>query len=156
MTKHATLQQIFESARDNAARIFSLRHEMLPMWHILTGNGEHVLISTPWTDDLEKEVALHVIRDFMAERSARRFVFISECWMVEVHTTNPREAMQTRASEHPDRREALRITAEDRDGKTMSGHFFILRPEHGPPKLSPFHLDDDTIALGGWLVGMLT
>jgi hypothetical protein len=64
--------------------------------------------------------------------------------------------MQTRASEHPDRREGLRITAEDRSGECISGHFYILRPEHGPPVLSPFHEDEEWTPMGGRLMGLLT
>lgn len=59
-----------------------------------------------------------------------------------------------RMSEHPDRREVVAINAEDCDGANMMGWYFILRPEHGKPTLSPLHMSEATES-AGQLMGLL-
>jgi hypothetical protein len=46
------------------------------------------------------------------------------------------------------------LMTQARDGAQMMGWYFILRPEHGPAKLSPLHMSEATEA-AGQLVGML-
>src|SRR4029077_2517080 len=85
-----------------------------------------------------------------------RFVFIVEAWVVrmpEQVATNEAGPPWPRPSEHPDRREVVKIKAEDHDGSALSGMYYILRPEHGPATLSPFHEDHFT-SVAGRLTGV--
>jgi hypothetical protein len=137
-TKNQKLQKLFDIAAANAARMFleSDNHEVLPMWHAVLGNDEHALIATPWSNDEEKQITVNGLRQLFAAEHVKRFAFIVEAWTAQAKSE--REVRDgPRPSEHPDRREVLMIHAEDRDGSQIMGQYYILRPEHGPPKLSP-------------------
>jgi hypothetical protein len=158
MTKSLTMQELFELARDRSAEMFHETGEVLPMWHAVAGNGDNILIATPWCNDDEKDAAMHALRALFASHQVKRYAFMVEAWMVVVDHGNidgVRTEGLPRPSEHPDRREMLRVTVEDRSGEMLSGHYFILRPEHGKPTLSPFHTDDYT-AVTGRMTGLLT
>ena len=140
MTKKAlTLTDLFHVAAKNAARMFETSddHEVLPMWHVVAGNGDNILVATPWSDDDEKDNALDAMRVIFRKHHAKRFAFITEAWIRQAASLE--DASNGRVSEHEDRREVLMVSAEDRDGRALMGWFYILRPEHGPPKLSEFH-----------------
>jgi len=165
-TKSQKLQELFDIAATNAARIFleSDDHEVLPMWHAVQGNGEHVLIATPWSSEKEKLITVDMLRKMFSVKHVKRFAFIVEAWTAQVpperiKTTSAEEAYRDycgpRPSEHPDRREVLMITAEDRSGESIMGVYYILRPEHGPPTLSPLEvMPYDSMA--GRMMGLLT
>jgi hypothetical protein len=145
------LRKLFDIAAENAAKMFleSDDHEVLPMWHAIQGNGEHILIATPWESDDEKEIAIGALRQMFVERHVKRFAFIVEAWVAEVKNLDG-----PRPSKHPDRREVLMISAEDRSGESIMGYYYILRPEHGPPKLSPLEVKDFDQTTGR-MVGLL-
>lgn len=147
MTK---LQELFNIAATNVKGMFDKRHEILPMWHVVMGNDEHVLIATPWSNDDEKDAAVDALRKIFRQRQAKRLVFICEAWTLLARSANE----ISRPSEHPDRREVVSLIAEDRDGSNLAGWYFILRPEHGPPTLSPLHMSDATESAGR-MVGLL-
>lgn len=153
MTPLTELQDFFAVAADLAARMFRKSGEILPMWHAVTGNDEHLVIATPWSNDEEKDITQRGLRRMFQVQCVKRFAFICEAWTAELKTIA--EAKEgPRPSEHPDRREVLMISAEDRWGNALSGFFYILRPEHGDSTLSPLHMNDfDT--LQGRFTGML-
>lgn len=153
MTRALKLQELFDLASTNAARMFlgSPDHEVLPMWHAVTGKNENILIATPWSSDDEKDMTVKALRLMFAEKQVKRFAFVVEAWVASVKTL----ADVTRPSEHPDRREVLMITAEDRDGSSIMGWYYILRPEIGPPKLSPLE-QKPFDATTGRMMGLLT
>ena len=155
MTNALTLEQLFKVACDNAARIFDQGpdHEVLPMWHAVAGNGENVLIATPWSSDEEKDAAVRSLRMLFARDQVKRFAFITEAWIRQARSMD--DALDGRVSEHEDRREVVMISAEDRDGSMLMGWFYILRPEHGPPKLSPLEVKDFDGSTGR-MMGLLT
>jgi hypothetical protein len=139
VTKPNTLQELFDLAAENVKGIFEQSGEVLPMWHVVLGNNEHTLISTPWSNEEEKTATVFALRRLFRQQRVRRFVLMVEAWVAEVRTE--REVYEgPRPSEHPDRREVLMISAEDRDGSHIGGVYYILRPEHGPPKLSPLEV----------------
>ena len=156
MTRNQKLRELFDIAAKNAARMFleSDDHEVLPMWHAVLGNGEHALIASPWSSDEEKQIAITALRELFRDKQVKRYAFIVEAWTAQV--TSEREVHEgPRPSEHPDRREILMISAEDRSGESIMGQYYILRPEHGPPKLSPLEVmpyDQMT----GRMMGLLT
>jgi hypothetical protein len=110
------------------------------MWHAIQGDGEHVLIATPWRDDVEKAITIDQLRKYFRERQVKRFAFIVEAWTARQVQTLREVNEGPRPSEHPDRREVLMISAEDRDGSQIMGQYYILRPEHGRPS-SPLQVN---------------
>jgi hypothetical protein len=151
MEKLPTLHELFEIAKRNAALIFYRDGEVSPIWHAVPAHGPHMLCATPWHDDDEKDIAVSFLRDKFKEYNVVRFVFVVEAWVVQ----GKHALSGPQPSQHPDRREVLRISAEDRDGSTMSGHYYILRPEHGPATLSEFHEDPKGYAFAGRMSGLL-
>ncbi len=160
MTTTTTLKRLFEIASKTVGKIFLEDGEISPMWHAVAiseddGKEYQIVIATPWCSIEEKHGAVAALREMFREHNVQRYVFVCEGWMVEVRKL-PNEIAP---SEHPDRREVITIVAEDRDGSQMSGQFYILRPEHGPAKLSPLQINDDeshqTKVRGGLINGML-
>jgi hypothetical protein len=156
MNKNKKLLELFDIAAENAARMFneSDDHEVLPMWHAVDGKNKHGLIATPWSNDEEKEIVVKGLRKMFAVNQVKRYAFIVEAWVAQIAPFEQPEDVP-RPSEHPDRREVLMIHAEDRSGESIIGYYYILRPEHGPPKLSPLDIQPyDQMA--GRMMGLLT
>jgi len=159
VTPKTELQDFFACAAENAARMFNTSddHEVLPMWHAVNRSDEHIIIATPWSNDFEKNAVEHHLRKMFQATGVKRLAFISEAWVATIHEpTAGALANSPRPSEHPDRREVLMVRAEDRDGTAMSGFYFILRPEHGKPTLSPLKIEDYGTHTAGRMIGMLT
>jgi len=146
-----TLRELFELAKHNAVQIFYRDGEVCPIWHAVPARGPHMVCATPWSNDDEKDMAVAFLRDKFKEENVQRFVFIVEAWVVQ----GKRALSGPRPSEHQDRREVLRVTAEDRNGGTISGHYYILRPEHGHATLSEFHEDPVAYVTSGRMSGLL-
>ena len=147
-----TLEQLFNHAKDRAAAMFDQCGELVPMWHAVTANDEHLIIATPWSDNDEKAQTIIALRAMFAEKHVKQLVFICEAWMVSLQEA-PSGNLPA-PSQHPDRREVIQIHAEDIDGNNFGGRYFILRPEHGPPRLSKFNQDKAEV-LSGQMVGLL-
>ena len=147
------LRKLFTVAHVNAAKLFRMEGEVAPMWHAVPKHGPHMLIATPWNSDIEKELTIEVLRDKFAEMGVERYAFIFEAWAVL--GGDPNAIYSPRPSLHPDRREMLRITAEDKHGHILSGHYFILRPEHKSATLSSFHEDPPDMLQAGRMTGLL-
>jgi hypothetical protein len=153
MTPLTELQDFFAIAAENAANMFRVSGEVMSMWHAVDGKNEHILIATPWSNDDEKDITADALRQMFHAKKVKRFAFICEAWIATVKTM--KEINEgPRPSEHPDRREVLMISAENREGDALSGFFYILRPEHGDATLSPLHMNDYT-GLKGRFTGML-
>lgn len=151
MTPLTELQEFFALAAKNIARIFHEKGEVIPMWHAVDAQGEHILIATPWSNDREKDIAVQGLRQMFKEKGVKRYAFMVEAWMRHAAS---REDISARVSEHPDRREIVNISAEDRKGNRLMGWYYILRPEHGKATLSPLHMGNE-ILTSGRFTGML-
>jgi len=149
------LKTFFDTAAERAAVIFKERGELVPMWHAIDRNGEHLLILTPWQGQEEKEEMVYGLRHLFRAKGVTRYAFMCEAWGA---FTGNMEAVAPylggNLKNYPDRREILTINAEDNTGKTMQGWYFILRPEHAPATLSPLQMTHAT-EHKGLLQGML-
>ena len=103
------------------------------------------------------------IRPLFRDKDVQQYVFMTEAWTVLAADEDAAAEAVDRCrtgqglKDHPDRREIVMLQAEDKTGKTLGGMYYILRPEHGPPVLSPLHMmDDEVITRTGLLTGMLT
>lgn len=144
-----TLIYVLAVANRTARETFKEKGEVHPMWCGHTVLNELVMVLPEQfrnADDKDKAVA--AVRRIFKEKEVVAFSFMCEAWILESRTASP-EAFKrgmnigrNESLEHnPDRREVIQVVAEDRES-TISGHYFILRPEHGKPTLSPFHRHD--------------
>jgi hypothetical protein len=149
------LHDLFTLAAEHAAKIFRETGEVLAMWHAVDGNDENILIATPWFSPEEKRATAEVLREMFRKQRVKRYAFMCEAWTLMARSREAAISVAGRIHLHPDRREILAITAEDRDGHSLMGHYYILRPEHGSPTLSPLqmcHMDEKSV---GALMGLL-
>jgi len=138
-------KHIFDSTSD---------HEVIPMW-VVESETEVVPILAPFSGDDEKNASIAFVREKAKSMNANVVGFMCEAWVVEKIGADIDEAEKIIPSEHDDRREIIQIHAEDRDGNVAIGSYYILRPEHGTPKLSPFRLYDDDMKIGGRFTSIL-
>lgn len=124
-----------------SARVFNDLGSLTAMWVAQTKDGMIMPIMAPLAD---KDQILMAIKMLFREKQVIRYVFMTEAWILESKTKEIPESIKRGAavSSHPDRREIIMVTAEDRDGTQLMGHMYILRPEHGKPTVSPFKLLD--------------
>jgi hypothetical protein len=141
------LKSFFDFAAEQAAVIFRERGEFAPMWHAVADDGEHMLICTPWEDNESKRAIVERLRELFRARGVTRYAFMCEAWAIMAPNLESVEGAYRKhhsLKDHPDRREILTVHAEDRDGHTVAGWFYILRPEHAPATLSPLRMSEAT------------
>jgi hypothetical protein len=149
------LQKLFDHAAEHVAVMFKERGEVAPMWHAVDRDNEHLVICTPWSDADEKYAIVKRLCQLFHERGVKRYVFMCEAWTLEAPNLKDIENHIGRFAEHPDRREVLTIQAEDCDGNSLMGLYYILRPEHAPATLSPLKVMKGSMRQGGTLTGLL-
>lgn len=137
-----TLQELFDVAVNCAAILFNETHEVLPMMHAVRKDGSHAIIPLLWDDQADKARVLQQLKRAMSAFGIQQYAIIAEAWMVDVRRPSDLAGYET-LKDHPDRREALTISAADNQGNRIAGLYYILRPEHGPPKLSPLQTPYD-------------
>lgn len=127
-------KQMLDHLAEFAAKMFSDTGELQPMW-ILESQTEVVPIVAPFDCDATKDAASEFVRAKAKEIKAEVSGFMAEAWVVEADKDTVINVMPRN---HEDRREVIHIYAEDKSGTQLMGHYYILRPEHGKAKLSPF------------------
>jgi len=148
------LQDLFARAAERAAIIFKERGELVPMWHAMDAKDEHLVIVTPWRDQDEKYAIVERLRQLFRAQGVKRYAFMCEAWSIFTQDMKEYQRYAGRLGEHPDRREILTIQAEDKHGNQVAGWYYILRPEHAPPTLSPLNMSKADYNAGA-LTGML-
>jgi hypothetical protein len=125
------------------------------MYHAIKANGE-TLILTPQMDD--KDISVAMVKAWFALNDIDRYVFIDEAWIVDSTQSGVNidieKVRRYGVRNHPDRREVLMFSAENRKGEMRMAKQFILRPEVGRPTLSPLTFDEFD-ASEGRMVGLL-
>jgi hypothetical protein len=151
-----TLREMVDFASPLIAERFAKHGMIYPMWHVVRGDGNHEIKTDVGPD---KDAAAILMRAYFMLVRARRYLFIDEAWMAAVGLdraeTVTRYASQGRLSEFPDRREAVMFSGEDRNGDSIMGVRYILRPEHGKPTLAPLEIQDRPGVSYGRFVNML-
>jgi hypothetical protein len=108
-----------------------------PMWFVDDGN-QLTIIATPWASNEEKVQAVRFVKAKMKEVGAVRYAHMAEVWMLTAQEKLPDSIkMGGSIASHPERREAVVMMAENKDGETVKMTRFILRPETGKATLSP-------------------
>lgn len=137
------LSKLFKFGAETAEYLFNKQGFLVPMWVGVNENGAHVPLLMPEFND--KDDAAETVRSFLKSKKIIRYVSMLECWVYEGKEIPPEILAGQSLETNPERREALHILAEDQEGNTISGRFYILRPEHGKPKLSPLKTDDNVV-----------
>jgi hypothetical protein len=151
-----TLKDLIAFASAQAETIFRRNGELLPMYHAITADGQNVVIPQPGVD---KDFAVGLVKAAFELQNVETYVFFSEAWRLD--TTRERDPdmsgiVRNGLEDHPDRREIVAFSAENRDGEMLTACRYILRPEHGKAKLSPLEFDDmSNVTSSGRMVGLL-
>jgi hypothetical protein len=152
----ADLTALITFASEQAGKIFEMTGVLYPMYHAITRDGQHAILTPP---DRDKDTAVAMVKAWFELNDIDRYVFVDEAWTIIAKPGDPLPDMKRIArdglSNHPDRREVVLFSAENRRGEWVTGIRYILRPEHGKPKLSPLTIDDMTLHSEGRMVGLL-
>lgn len=135
------------------AEVFNRTGEIPPLWLGVDRDGNPIDAVTPWSDDETKTIMVAGIRELFRQRKIVVYVFACEAWTVATRTMDEANAVARNCETHPDRREVIHYTAEDIHGHQAHAVQYILRPEHGPAKLSPLKFTEGH--LSGCLTGIL-
>jgi hypothetical protein len=152
------LKSLIEFASTQAEKIFRKTGVLYPMYHAISSIGETKIL-TPKLDD--KDLAVAMVKAWFEIENIDRYCFIDEAWILDDRKGNlpPQDWARIRReglSNHPDRREVIMFSAENRRGEMQTATRFILRPEIGKPSLSPLKIDDMTdVESEGRMVGLL-
>lgn len=158
-----TLETMLAHAAKVARHTFQERGEVQPMWVGHRADGELVFF-TPrhFSNARDKDATVAQVRAVFRTQRVVMFSYICEAWVLDSRATTPESAeraMQMLSAggsleHHPDRREIVAVQAEDKT-RSLMGHYFILRPEHGKPTLSPFRRMPESEVREGRMVGLL-
>lgn len=150
-----TLESIFDHGKDAAKHLFDMQCKINPMWIIETKNGQRVPMMVEMNEN--KDEVAKAIKKALKKLKAVRYVSILEAWAIETKDHKIPESLLLGApvSQHPDRREVVIVQAEDKVEGSMSGMFYILRPETGKPRLSGFKENPRTERQEGRFVNLL-
>jgi hypothetical protein len=149
-----TLQQLFDFCTKQAAKMFNNTGSVVPMWHAVPATGDHMLIATPWNSAEDKDAVADILRQLFKREGVKCYAFMGEAWTAAITKIPEVHKWAGKIAQHPDRREILAIHAEDDKGNALMGWYYILRPEHGPAKLSPLQTSVATESTGR-LMGLL-
>lgn len=133
---------------------------LMPLWHGQSDDGPDVVIGTTYELGAKDAIA-EVLRNKFREAKVIRCAHLTEAW---IRTAKPDEKdVGGQVSEHPDRREIMLVTAEDKHGNSVMLQRFILRPEHGKACLMPVEAhksftspEKDALKMQGRFTHMLT
>jgi hypothetical protein len=151
------LKSMIEFASVQAEKIFRKVGAVHPMYHAITTTGETAIL-TP--READKDIAVAMVKAWFVINDVDRYVFIDEAWILDNRKNNlpPFDMDKIRREglrHHPDRREIVMFSAENRRGEKLTAKRFILRPEIGKPKLSPLEIDEQFDYSEGRMVGLL-
>lgn len=145
-TMKEKLRTFAESMAGPVDSIFADTGVFQPMWFLEAKDGGLYVYGTPWADDQEKNIAVQYIRQEIKDKKAVRICHIAEVWQLTGRLDEgiPESIkLGGKIASHPDRREAVMILAQDKDGNHLMITRYILRPEGKKAVLSPPDARDD-------------
>ena len=159
MAKEASKNQILlEHMAEFARFAFMDTGQIIPMWLLQDADGKIQPVLTPFHEGEPKETYAKAVKSALKEHKAVRYGFMSEAWAVSIKKDHPdfNRADKVKPSTHPDRREVIKLVVEDDQGSFLIGQYFILRPENGAARLSPFIQPEGFDGMGGTFGNMFT
>jgi hypothetical protein len=148
-----SLREFVERSDAVVVRIFEDRGQILPMYHVVNGDGvEEIFIPPPGN----KDESVAAVRVRLAEVKAKRVMFVDEAWTRAASEEEYKAYMETHNSlEHWDgRKENIIYMAEDAQEGTLLATREILRTEGQPPRLGPMQFTSHGVN-SGRMVGLL-
>jgi hypothetical protein len=89
------------------------------------------------------------VTKFVTTVKPTRYIFMSQGWCIEGNKERITALADSNASDHEDRREMILFDAHEGE-EHIYAMFYVLRPEHGKPKLSRLHVNyNDNIIIAG-------
>lgn len=146
------IHKLFNFGTETARHLFDRQGYIVPMWIGVNKRGSHTPLIIH--DMSDKNKVAEIVRAFLRKEGVSMYVSMLECWLYEGKDIPPEVCKRESLEYNPDSREAIHILAEDNGGNIVSGHFYILRPEHGRPKLSPLKLAPEETKSEGRFVRM--
>ena len=158
MNKQIDLKSLIEFASTQAEKLFRKQGGVIyPLYHCIKPNGESAILSPPGVGDKDLDVAM--VKAWMQINDISTVCFMDEAWILDNRKGGPKIDMERVNREgvrnHPDRREVVMFSAENRDGEMLTARRFILRPEIGRPTLAPLVIDEQFEHSSGRMVGLL-
>jgi hypothetical protein len=154
-----TLKDFVTTADSSTVRIFKMVGKMLPMYHVVDGDGDELVFPSP---DCDKDTAVRAVRAVLKRVRATRVLYIDEAWVVSSDGDEDKaRAMETHQSgggglEHyPGRMEVVLYVAEDEDEGALMARREITRDADGTPTLGPLVFYEAFGRHEGRMAGML-
>lgn len=92
-----------------------------PIWFLENNNNDLILVATPFENNHTKDMAVLAVKEVIKEHNVVRYLFITETWFVSENIKDKpktpwKQPLETIIpSKHPDRKEAVVVTGEDRE-----------------------------------------
>lgn len=126
-------------------------HEIGPIWHAVTANGNDMIIPSPHED---KDITTILVRAIFELQHVVRCVFIDEAWIAKGDKELDDHVHEHgRISNYADRQDVVFFTGED-NAAHISAYCVITTGVNGKRHVGPLELMQFTTAEGR-LVGML-
>lgn len=151
------LKSLIGFASAQAETLFRMQGVLYPLYHCITAGGKTVFLNALDLEDKDLSVAMTMVWMRLAEID--RYVFMDEAWIVDDRRgqlgLDIEKVRREGVKNHPDRREVVMFSAENRRGEQLTARRYILRPEIGKPKLAPLEIDPPYDYSEGRMVGLL-
>lgn len=81
-----TLDEMLAQGEAHARKVLleGRKEALTAFYHLVSSEGENVIIPCPWRNAAEKEVILDVVKQVARQIDAVGVMFVGEAWMVEV------------------------------------------------------------------------
>lgn len=146
------LREMITSASQTCEETFAEEHEIRPMFHAFTADGNYLVLSPPFED---KDHEIMMVREMFKMQDVVRYVFMVEAWTLsrplsakEIETTDS-------IHDHPERVEIVMIQAEDYEAGEIHARRPIIRPANAKPYLGPLEIIGRLERAHGRMVGLL-
>lgn len=154
--KLTDLKSMIEFASAQAEKLFRIQGVIYPLYHCIKTNGDNAILNQM---DRDKDLSVAMTVAWMQLNDVDRYVFMDEAWIVDDRKgqigLDMEKIRRMGISKHPDRREIVMFSAENRRGEQLTAKRFILRPETGKARLSPLVIDEAFDHSEGRMVGLL-
>ena len=152
-----TLNELFQHGQEAAEYLFGQQGYVVPM--MIGEDTEGNTVPMAFNIGENKDMAAEGLKKFLVEHQIERYVSLVEAWVYEAKPDDPdAQAMlsgEARVSDHPQRKEVIQITAEDKNGECKSGFFRIVREKGKKATLSEFKELPEAALATGRFMGLL-
>lgn len=149
-----TPEELLNYAAKIAREIFANQGKVLPMFLIMREDGKIAPMIFAMPQKHQMRALGAALRAYFKTEGVVQYASLLEAWTVETVEIPDSIKLGGGVASHPDRREIIKIVVETKTTE-LTGTYYILRPEHGPAKLSPFQIDTGYVPVAGNLIKLL-